>query len=161
MKFLYKIGSAAFIGLLFLPTTCVAQRRTATSKRAPSRDVVVGFECPSGNPNQPRPKVHIRRGDLSAKALELPQPTYPQEAKDAGIAGEVQVEVVIQLDTGKVIWARIKSGNPLFQESVREVICQVRFPPAYDIDIHLSAIVAYKFGLPLPSSAQRIGPERR
>ena len=106
--------------LLGAAVVCVAQE---------SENGAVGFRCPDGEPNQPRPQVKIRFGDITKKALELPQPHYPREARAAGVFGGAHVEVVIDMASGAVIWARIIDGHPMLQEAVKKVVCLARFAP--------------------------------
>jgi TonB family protein len=108
----------------------------------------LGFNCTNGEPSQARPEIIKRRlGDITRKAIELPQPEYPEEAKAAGIVGTVTAEVVIDLLTGKVVWARIETGHPLLQESVKKVVCKARFLHTNDIPpVRASGMIRYKFG---------------
>ena len=76
-----------------------------------------------------RPNVNRERGELNRFATRLPQPKYPSEAKAKGICGEVVVEVVVDMWSGKVYWARITTGHPLLEEAVKKVVCQARFAP--------------------------------
>ncbi|MBA2339889.1 MAG: energy transducer TonB [Pyrinomonadaceae bacterium] len=107
-----------------------------------------GFECSGGESNQPRPEVKLRLGDVTRKALELPQPKYPQRAKAARISGKVKAEIVIDVHSGKVVWARVLSGHPLLQEAVSNVVCQARFAPTSinSPPVRVSGFIIYKFG---------------
>lgn len=71
-----------------------------------------GFDCPSGELNPDRPKVKLSLGDVTKKARVLPKPNYTREARGAGSSGVVPAEVVIDMHSGKVIWARVAGGRP-------------------------------------------------
>jgi len=129
---------AAFLTIMVGAVICVAQE---------SGSEVIGFRCPDSESGQPRPEVKIRLGDITKKALELPQPRYPREAKAAGISGDVHAEVVVDMSNGRVVWARIIDGHPLLQEAVKKVVCLARF--SYVVTsgqpMKVSGILTYKF----------------
>ena len=131
---------------LFLSmAVCVAQERRNLSNAWQKKVAPVGSQCPGGEANQPRPSVKLYLGDVTKKALELPQPEYPQKAKAAGVSGSVRVEVVIDINSGRVVWARVLNGHPLLQEAVSDVMCRVRFTHTNDVDGRVSGIVTYRF----------------
>lgn len=132
---------------LFLGTgVCIAQAGRNLSSARQKKVTPVGSQCPDGETNQPRPSVKLYLGDVTKKALELPQPEYPQKAKAAGVSGIVKVEVVIDINSGRVVWARVLNGHPLLQEAVRNVMCRVRFTHTNDVDGRASGIVTFRFG---------------
>ena len=95
----------------------------------------------------PLPKNRIIRvGSLNTKVKEFPQPEYPEEAKVAGVAGVVKVNVVVDVD-GRVVRARVISGHPLLREAVKKVVCRARFPHAFinGTPIWVSGILKYRF----------------
>jgi len=94
---------------------------------------------------KPKPEVRIRLGLLSGKTLKMPSPTYPVEAKNKGISGEVKAQVVINLNTGLIEWAKTETGDPLLQEAVSKVLCQARFSPTNDVDGRASGYLIYRF----------------
>ena len=56
-------------------------------------------------------------------------------------------EVVIELQSGKVVWARIENGHSLLQKAVKQVVCRARFPHTDDIGpIRGSGTINYKIG---------------
>lgn len=97
-----------------------------------------------------KPRIKYRLGALDSKATNKAQPTYPDQAKQKRIAGVVKVEIVVDLSTGEIDWAKITSGHKLLQDAVRKVICQVKFPPTLDIDhrTKASGTLTYKFRVP-------------
>ncbi|MFN2500333.1 MAG: TonB family protein [Pyrinomonadaceae bacterium] len=79
------------------------------------------------DPTVRKPRT-IYFGILNSKAIDIPKPVYPVQAKDAKISGVVKAGVVID-ETGKVIWARVETGHPLLQAAVKTVVCQARVKP--------------------------------
>ena len=84
-------------------------------------------------------------GDVTKKALQLPPPKYPQLAKTAGANGNVKAQVVIDINSGVVVWAETISGHPLLQAAVRDVVCKARFAPVFDADGLVSGFLTYRF----------------
>jgi TonB family protein len=68
-------------------------------------------------------------GILNMKVVSEVLPAYPQKAKDKGIEGTVEVQVLVNED-GEVIFANPLSGpEELWAESVKAAVGS-RFPPA-------------------------------
>jgi TonB family C-terminal domain len=65
---------------------------------------------------------------LCGKAISLPKPPYPQEAKAAKASGPVTVQVVID-EEGRMIWAKPIDGDPLLQEGSVKAACRARVMP--------------------------------
>jgi len=97
--------------------------------------------------DKPKPEVKIKLGILNGKTMKMPKPIYPIEAKRKGISGEVKAEVVININTGVIEWAKIETGQPLLQEAVSKVLCRAKFFPTNDIDGRASGYLIYKFHL--------------
>lgn len=148
MKLNIKFVAALLTIILGATVVCDAQE---------SESVVVGFRCPGGGSNQPRPEILKRLGDVTKKAVAFPQPSYPAKARAAGISGIVSVEVAIDVHSGKVVWARIESGHPLLREAVEKVVCQTRFAPTLinSKPLRVSGIVIYRFAL-----RRRVSPNK-
>lgn len=137
--------------ILFLGMTviCTAQKKgRTTAKPSETRGAPLGLKCPEGEPNQPRPKFeNFWIGDITSKAIKLPQPEYPQNAKALGIKGRVRAEVVMDILVAKPVWARTLSGHPFLRMAVNKVICGAVFS-ASKIDgtnIRVRGFVTYKF----------------
>jgi TonB family protein len=81
--------------------------------------------------DRPRPmvegKLH-RSGVLCGKAISLPKPVYPEEAKAKKISSSVTVEIVID-EKGNVEWAKAVSGHDLLKASAVNAACQARYSP--------------------------------
>ena len=89
-------------------------------------------------------------GDVTKKARVLPKPKYPREAKNARISGIVRAEVVIDIHSGEVVWAKIDNGHPLLREAVKDVVCRAQFYPTFinSPPIRVGGIITYRFGRP-------------
>ena len=118
-----------------------AAERSKAAERSQSEDV----SCL--DPTLRKPQT-IYFGVLNSKAIELPKPAYPPEAKAAKISGEVKAGVVVD-ETGKVIWARLQTGHPLLQAAVKTVVCQARVRPikVSGHAVKVTGILTYKFVL--------------
>ena len=84
-------------------------------------------------------------GDVTKKALQLPRPKYPQLAKTAGASGDVKAQVVIDINSGAVVWAQTISGHPLLRSAVRDVVCKARFARVNDVDGFVAGTLTYRF----------------
>jgi len=105
--------------------------------------------CLSAEYPKRKGKYIISAGVLNIKAIDIPKPEYPAEAKAEKIVGEVKASVFVD-ETGKVVWARVDNGHPLLQAAVKKVVCQPLFKPA-TISGHpysVSGFITYKFVLP-------------
>ncbi len=91
-----------------------------------------GFRCPSRELG-PRPTGKINLGDVTKKAVYLPRPKHPQLAKTSGMYGPVTAQVVIDINSGHVVWAFVASGHPLLKSAVSDVVCRARFAPMNDV----------------------------
>jgi TonB family protein len=67
-------------------------------------------------------------GVLNGRAITLPKPVYPADAKAAHLSGKVTVEVSIDED-GNVIAAKAVSGHPLLQAASVDAARNAKFSP--------------------------------
>ena len=113
--------------------------QTPASPAAPSTTGAV-----QADPTQRRPP--IEGGIVNSKAIELPQPPYPAEAKKSHAAGEVQVQVLID-ETGKVVAAHTVFGPDVFQAVAVQAARRAVFPPTIvdGVPVMVSGIIVYKF----------------
>lgn len=88
--------------------------KAADSKESSSEDSAI-----------PKP---VKGGVLNGRAIYLPKPSYPMEARGRGASGTVSVQVTIG-ETGKVIEAKAISGTQVFHNSAVEAARQARFLP--------------------------------
>ncbi len=66
--------------------------------------------------------------NLTSKAVEIPDPSYPPAARALKLAGTVSVEVTVD-EKGNVILATAKSGNPLLTASAENAARKAKFKP--------------------------------
>jgi TonB family protein len=108
---------------------------------------------------EPPPPVETRRapkpllkpvsgGVLNGKALTLPKPAYPQQAKVARASGMVTVEVVID-EAGKVISAKAVDGHVLLRSAAVQAAQGARFSPTLlsGQPVKVSGQINYNFAL--------------
>ena len=84
-------------------------------------------ECETAD--RAKPEGDIKRVSLlCGRAISLPKPAYPEEAKAKGVSGTVEVQVVTN-EAGRVIWAKAISGPALLQSNSIKGACRARFSP--------------------------------
>ena len=137
------LAAALVIGLA---APCAAQQGPTGSDE--SKGTACGFDCPSGESNPNPPEVKLILGDVTKKARVLPKPAYPRQARAAKISGVVRAEVVIDVHTGDVVWAKAGDGHPLLREAVKRVVCGAQFYPTIIISppMRVGGIITYRFG---------------
>ena len=84
----------------------------------------VGAFAQSPEPTSTRERLEV----LNTKAVLLPRPAYPQEARAAGADGTVIVQVAVDPD-GNVEAARAVSGHQLLRDAAQEAALKAKFPP--------------------------------
>jgi TonB family protein len=72
----------------------------------------------------------ISGGTLNSKALSLPNPVYPEIAREAKASGPVTVQITVD-EQGNVIYAHAVSGHPLLQGAAVAAARQAKFTPTY------------------------------
>jgi TonB family protein len=102
---------------------------------------------PSPTPDSSQPPGMIQGGILNSKAIEFPQPVYPEEARRAGALGKVIVAVIVD-EEGKVISAEIEDGPIQFRRLALEVARKARFKPMLVAGhpVKVSGVLEYRFG---------------
>jgi TonB family protein len=85
-------------------------------------------------------------GFEAGRALELPKPVYPPIAAAAHASGEVQVQIIIDLD-GNVIAAASISGHPLLQAAAVNAARGARFAPSKlnGTPVKVVGVITYNF----------------
>ena len=96
--------------------------------------------------NRPRPVGPVESGDLNDKAIDLPKPIYPGEARKAKVTGQVKVRVIVA-ETGKVLSADIVSGPKQLWIAAIEAARQARFNPTLvgGSAVKITGILTYNF----------------
>jgi TonB family protein len=88
----------------------------------------------------------ISGGVLNGKAIVLPKPDYPIDARTAGAAGAVAVQVLVD-ESGMVIEAKAFSGHPLLQQPAVNAALQARFSPTSLMGepVKVSGVLVFNF----------------
>jgi TonB family protein len=97
--------------------------------------------------NKPKPPGEIRiMSRLRGKAVSIPKPAYPKEAKSSKASGPVEVDVVVD-EKGRVVWAKAVSGHPLLQDVARKAACRARYTPtrSFGRAVKTETIITYNF----------------
>jgi TonB family protein len=91
-------------------------------------------------------KAPVMGGILNSRAIEMPAPVYPAEAKQAGIAGLVKVRVTVD-EEGKVISAEAFEGPKQLREAAVAAALKARFEPTrlHGGAIKIDGILTYNF----------------
>jgi protein TonB len=119
---------------------------TGSRQVVPSRPVEI--EEPPPAPDPPKvPKV-ISKGVITGQAISLPQPAYPQLARQARIQGVVSVQVLID-EQGRVISATPVSGHTMLTAAAQRAAMQARFRPTLlsEQPVKVSGVITYDFKL--------------
>ena len=97
-------------------------------------------------PDPPKPPPVVSGGVVNGSAKNLPTPAYPAAAKQLGIAGVVQVQVLID-ESGKVISANAVNGNALLKPAAEKAAWGARFSPTYltGAAVKVSGVIVYNF----------------
>jgi protein TonB len=104
---------------------------------------------PAAAARAPKPLLKpISGGVLNGKAVDLPKPTYPPQARTARASGVVVVEVVID-EKGKVIAARATSGHNMLRQAAVQAAQGARFSPTMlsGQPVKVSGEINYNFAL--------------
>lgn len=101
-----------------------------------------------GDPIFSKPRASSRSTIVNGRAISLPQPSYPQNAKDAGAEGSITVYVTID-EKGEVIEAHAVGGHPFLQDAAVAAAKQAKFEPT-QVDgqpVLVTASITYRFTL--------------
>ncbi len=116
--------------------------------RGPGPEVAISDPPPAAVPTpKPAPKT-VRKPVLNGDALVLPKPAYPAIARQMGVQGKVNVQVLID-EKGNVISATAVSGSPYLTHVAKQAAYQARFSPTYlgDQPVKVSGLIIYNFVL--------------
>jgi TonB family protein len=112
------------------------------------------YDPPPPQPLSAREKERIRRmgpvsaGVMNGKALSLPAPTYPAQARKAKASGMVTVEILVD-ESGFVTSARAVTGHPLLRTAAVQSARQARFSPTLlsGQPVKVKGVLNYNFTL--------------
>jgi TonB family protein len=96
----------------------------------------------------PKPQARLFSDDAADnKVIVIPNATYPDEAKRAGVTGTVAV--MVEIDTeGKVVSARPLRGHAMLQASAVEAALKARFSPSgTNRTLKRSGVISFTFSL--------------
>jgi TonB family protein len=122
---------------------------SVVEREAPEEQERIMQECDtSGEPPPDIEYIVDRRSVLCGKAISLPKPAYPPEAKAAKASGTVVVEAIVD-ETGRVIWARPLSGHPLLLQAAKHAAYRARYSPEmlYGKPVKVRVQIYYNFQL--------------
>lgn len=96
--------------------------------------------------NKPRPAGPVEAGNLNDKAIDLPQPLYPGEARKVHASGRVTVRVIVA-ETGKVLSVDVVSGPKELWLAAIEAARKARFKPTLvgDTAVKVTGTLTYDF----------------
>lgn len=117
----------------------------ATSAKSDSKES--GSDSKQADATQPgSDKKPISGGVLNGKAISLPAPIYPLEAKAHNVTGAVNVQVTVD-EYGSVIAASAASGHPLLQQAAVTAAFSARFSPTTLMGqpVQVVGIIIYSF----------------
>lgn len=110
--------------------------------------IVLFFICLTVNVAYPQTKIpsQISGGVVNGKAISLPKPVYPIEAKNEFASGKVNVQVTID-EQGNVISAKAVSGHPLLLKTCEEAAFKAKFSPTKlsGNPVKVVGVVVYNF----------------
>jgi protein TonB len=91
----------------------------------------------------------ISGGVLNGKAISLPKPDYPADARAAGVDGVVVIQVTVD-EQGNVAEARAVSGPVQLQQASINAALQAKFSPTLLMGepVKVTGVIVYNFGRP-------------
>ncbi len=108
---------------------------------------------PTSAPPSPRPSPSsepanrpVNAGILNSRAVNLPKPAYPPNARQMRAEGQVAVQVSLD-EAGNVTAAKATSGNPLLRSSAEAAARQSKFNPVRinNQAVPVNGVVLYNF----------------
>lgn len=104
---------------------------------------------PAQATSEPGKHKPIAGGVLNGKAISLPKPDYPAEARAAGLEGVVVVQVTVD-EQGNVIEARPVSGPQLLQQPAVIAAQLAKFAPTLLMGepVKVTGVIVFNFGRP-------------
>jgi protein TonB len=162
-----------FLSSFVLPeksNSTTASTQAATPNSAPMAQEALASKTPEAAAEEPPPNTNVdakpaesdrptptpgKRGPISAgvlngKAISLPKPEYPAEAKAAGADGVVVIQVTVD-EQGIVTEAHAVSGHALLQQVAVNAALQAKFSPTLlaGEPVKVTGVIVYNFGRPM------------
>ena len=111
--------------------------------------VSVTDNIPPPVPVTPKPTT-VRQPStvLISHAISLPQPQYPQLAKQIRAQGSVNIQILVD-EQGRVISAQAVNGHPLLLSAAKEAALRARFTPTMlsGQAVKVQGVITYNFVL--------------
>jgi protein TonB len=96
------------------------------------------------------PVVPFWKVEVKPTPINVPTPTYPELARQAGIEGQAVVKALVDID-GSVIQAEIlkSSGNSSLDQAALEAAYRAKFTPAKqrDVPVRVPVSIPFRFSL--------------
>lgn len=111
--------------------------------------VKVPDNTPPPVPVAPKPPTQRQPSSvLISHAVSLPQPQYPQLAKQIRVQGQVNIQILVD-EQGKVVSAQVVSGHPMLLSAAREAALRARFTPTMlsGQAVKVQGVITYNFVL--------------
>ncbi|HXI26234.1 MAG TPA: energy transducer TonB [Pyrinomonadaceae bacterium] len=126
-------------------STCVTCNSQGGEPRVRITDDVTP---PTPPPVKPPTIQRVPSVVLNSKVVSLPQPLYPMIAKQAGVQGTVNIQILVD-EMGRVVSAQIVSGNTLLNAAAREAAMRARFTPTTlnGVPVKIQGVITYNFRL--------------
>jgi TonB family protein len=101
---------------------------------------------PPAPTNEPGKRAPISGGVLNGRAITLPKPDYPAEARAARAAGTVVVQITVD-EYGNVIAARAVSGHQMLHQAAVNAARGARFAPTFLMGeaVKVTGVITYNF----------------
>ncbi len=95
-------------------------------------------------------RAPISGGVLNGKAISLPMPDYPPDAKAAGASGAVVIQVTVD-EQGDVLSAQPVSGHAALQKAAVNAAFRAKFSPTLLMGepVKVTGVIIYNFGVQL------------
>ena len=105
--------------------------------------ITYNFVVDGGPSDRPR---SIRGGTLNGKAIELPRPVYPSDAREAKVGGTVSVQVTVD-EGGNVISAEAISGDERLRAAAVDAARRARFSQTLlnGEPVKVAGVITYNF----------------
>lgn len=121
---------------------------TPLSFNLPSKRIYTCEEIKNYYSKKARDKRYVNGGVLNGKSCMI-EPVYPKEAIENSVAGQVNVEVLVD-GLGTVKSAKAVSGSPLLWKSSVDAAYKTKVHPTWlgGEPVNVKGILVYKFILP-------------
>jgi len=130
-----------------LPTGAVPNTGSCATCTTTPPVVIITEKPPTPEPPKPTTQ-RVTSVVLNSKVVSLPQPPYPMIAKQAGVQGTVNIQILVD-EQGRVVSAQIVSGNGLLNAAAREAAMRARFTPTTlnGVPVKIQGVITYNFRL--------------